>query len=508
MRLEALGHASFIVRAGDATLLFDPLLFDPHHEGLYAVYPPRVVDLSALPEVDALVISHAHADHLDPDSLAFFPRDLPVIAADDPLVRGCLEGLGFQQIITAQNLVPIQIGTATIIPTPAAQGAREHGFLIQEQGRTLWHLVDTFPEPASVAAVLAEYPKIDLLIAPWQPLQDAALSAGDPIAFPYDMYARLLMTIAQIQPGILVPGACGFVAIGDAAFTNHLIFPVTRARFIEDIKRAVPTLSNAVLVMDPGDSFTYQPGLTSVETGLLPYCRSARADYDWRALAFRPFELGYPVKETRGEVFSRAECGAAVGLFFEKTLLDTIAEQRQYFAWHHKWRVVRQYEVVFAGGDRELYTLDFRQEPPSVTHGATPLATAHTLLPASLLVGLVAGSISWDYAILSAEMRRHDHTYLACEDGLRRPAPGLLFEPMTILFGTREAAEYAMAAQLERVHQEWAEASLVMPDPEVSAMAERSPHRVLDPAAVLADVLEQLGNPRAPESFVRGLEEH
>lgn len=507
MRLEALGHASFIVRAGDAILCFDPLLFDPHHEGLYEVYPPRNLDLGALPALDALVISHAHADHLDPDSLAFFARDLPVIAADDPLLRGCLEGLGFENIIVARNFEPITIGNAVLIPTPAAPGAREHGFIVHDGERTLWHLVDTIPEPGSIAAVLSRYPEIDVLIAPWQPLQDAALSAGEPIVFPYEMYGRLLTNIAQIAPRVLVPGACGFRAVGAAAFTNHLIFPVTRQRFVSDVARVVPQLQDAVLVMEPGDSFTFQPGLTSVESGILPFCHIERGSYDWRALAFRPFELGFPVLEHRGAAFSKAECAEAAGVFLQKTLLEAIAEQRQYFTWHHKWQVVRQYEVVFAEGEREFWTLDFRSDPPTVSQGASALATAHTLLPASLLVGLVAGTISWDYAILSAELRRYDHSYLATESGLRRPAPGLLFEPMTLLFGTSDAAEFALAQQLERVHQEWEEAAAehactLASDAAVDA------RKVLDPATILVDVLEQLGSPKLPESFVRGMEEH
>ncbi|HEX2735450.1 MAG TPA: MBL fold metallo-hydrolase [Polyangiaceae bacterium] len=508
MRLEALGHASFVVRAANATLCFDPLLFDPHHEGLYEVYPPRSIDLGELPKLDALIISHGHADHMDPDSLAFFPRELPVITVDDPLVIGCLEGLGFENVIVAQNLVPIEIGEAKLVPTPAAPGAREHGFIVQDEQRTLWHLVDTIPDPGSIAAVLEQYPAIDVLIAPWQPLQDAALSAGEPLVFPFEMYGRLLANIAQIAPKILVPGACGFRAVGAPAFTNHLIFPVTRARFLEDIARVVPKLREATLVLEPGDSFTFQSGLTSVESGILPYCRSDRQAYDWQELAFRPFELGFPTRETRGAAFSRAECFDAVALFMQQTLLETIQEQRQYFAWHHKWQVVRQYEVVFAQNEREYWTLDFRSNPPSVTHGPSALALAHTVLPASLLIGLVAGTISWDYAILSAELRRHDHSYLASENGLQRPTPGLVFEPLTILFGTREAAEFALAEQLERVHREWEQAEAEYAATQASNEVMFTSRKILDPATVLVDVLEQLGGPKPSERSTLGTEEY
>jgi len=482
LRIEALGHASFIVRTDQATVLFDPLLFGLHHEGLYDLYPPRTLDIGQLPPIDALVVSHGHPDHLDPDSLAAFPRHLPIFAVDDPLVIGSLQGLGFEQILVVETFVPIQIGDLTIVPTPAASGAHEHGFVLHDETTTVWHMVDTVPEPQGIASVLQRYPSIDALIAPWQPLLDVALSAGDAIAFPDEAYGRLLANIAQIEPKVLVLGACGFRAVGSASFTNHLIFPVTRARFLHDIAEVVPALARATLVLESGDAWTVDAGTEAVERGRLLYCRCDRDAYDWQTLAFRPFELGFPVQERRGHGFTRAECHAAIDLFFTKTLVEAIAAQQRFFSWHHKWQVIRQYEIAFHGHERSFWTFDFRSDAVIVTNEPCPLACAHTLMSASLLIGLVAGTISWDYAVLSAELRRYDRTYLAHPSGLRRPPPGLLFDPLIAVLATRDATEYFMARQIERVLVDW------------NAAEPKS----LDTSTIVADVFANVGEHREP----------
>lgn len=449
MRLEFLGHASLALRSGEVCVLFDPLLFGVHHEGLYDIYPPRRLDLAALPPIDAVVLSHAHRDHFDPESIARLHSATPILAAADPLLLGCLAGLGFTQVQPLADWAPITAGAATITPTPAADGAVEHGFVVQEQGRTVWHLVDTFPSSGTIAEVKRRFGPIDVLIAPWQPLQDATFPSGVPVHFPHDMYRAALCNILQIAPRALVPGACGFRALGPAAWTNHLIFPVTRPRFLADIAAAAPALAEHTLVMEPGDALALAPGVLSRERGLVDYCACDRDAYRWEELAFRPFELGAPVVEPRGNAFARAHCFEAVADFFV-ALGRAIGDDPEGYVWHRRWRAIRQYEVVFAGGEREFWVANFGAEQ-IVRPGRSPLATAHTILPASLLIGLVAGTISWDYAVLSGELRQHDHTYRVDDAGLHTPAGRRPADPLALMLGSREAEEHHLSLYVERL---------------------------------------------------------
>jgi len=81
--LAWLGQAGFAVRAGDRRLLIDPYLSD-HLARKYAgkefshirLMPPPV-DASALRDLDFVLCSHRHGDHMDPDSLPILARNNP-----------------------------------------------------------------------------------------------------------------------------------------------------------------------------------------------------------------------------------------------------------------------------------------------------------------------------------------------------------------------------------------------------------------------------------------------
>jgi L-ascorbate metabolism protein UlaG (beta-lactamase superfamily) len=68
------GHASWVLRIGGLTVLTDPV-WSRRIPGTPARVTPVGVPWSALPPVDAVVISHNHYDHLDAPTLKRLPRD-------------------------------------------------------------------------------------------------------------------------------------------------------------------------------------------------------------------------------------------------------------------------------------------------------------------------------------------------------------------------------------------------------------------------------------------------
>ncbi|HLU44168.1 MAG TPA: MBL fold metallo-hydrolase [Natronosporangium sp.] len=72
------GHATFILRLGGLIILTDPV-FSRRIPGVLPRVSPVGVPWSALPRVDAVVISHNHYDHLDAPTLRRLPRDTPVL---------------------------------------------------------------------------------------------------------------------------------------------------------------------------------------------------------------------------------------------------------------------------------------------------------------------------------------------------------------------------------------------------------------------------------------------
>ncbi|MFY1679488.1 MULTISPECIES: MBL fold metallo-hydrolase [unclassified Streptomyces] len=71
------GHASWVLRIGGLTVLTDPV-WSRRVLGTPARITPIGVAWSALPPVDAVVVSHNHYDHLDAPTLRRLPRDTPL----------------------------------------------------------------------------------------------------------------------------------------------------------------------------------------------------------------------------------------------------------------------------------------------------------------------------------------------------------------------------------------------------------------------------------------------
>src|SRR5687768_3701429 len=99
MKITYIGHATLLLELGGVTLLTDPN-FDAAlgafalGSRLRRVSPPGVA-LGALPRLDAVLVTHAHLDHLSLASLRALPAEVPVFAP--PTVAAWLVAKGFAQ---------------------------------------------------------------------------------------------------------------------------------------------------------------------------------------------------------------------------------------------------------------------------------------------------------------------------------------------------------------------------------------------------------------------------
>src|SRR4051812_9615202 len=92
MRVTYIGHATLLVEIGKRRLLTDPNFDDTLGRFLPRVSQPGIA-LGNLPKLDAILLTHAHADHLSFPSLSQLPRDIPLFAP--PAVAAWLIRLGF-----------------------------------------------------------------------------------------------------------------------------------------------------------------------------------------------------------------------------------------------------------------------------------------------------------------------------------------------------------------------------------------------------------------------------
>jgi L-ascorbate metabolism protein UlaG (beta-lactamase superfamily) len=76
-RLTWIGHSSFLGWASGVRFLVDPI-FSSRAGWLYRRHAAPGLTLADLPAVDALLVTHAHYDHLDAASVDALPRTVPV----------------------------------------------------------------------------------------------------------------------------------------------------------------------------------------------------------------------------------------------------------------------------------------------------------------------------------------------------------------------------------------------------------------------------------------------
>lgn len=101
-----IGHATLLIEIGEKRLLTDPNFDLSLGKILPRVSAPGIA-LDALPKLDAILVTHAHADHLSFDSLDALPADVPLFAP--PAVTKWLRGQGYK------HAVPLAPGDATTL---------------------------------------------------------------------------------------------------------------------------------------------------------------------------------------------------------------------------------------------------------------------------------------------------------------------------------------------------------------------------------------------------------
>lgn len=154
--LTYVGHSTLLLELDGARLLTDPVL-GPGIGHIRRTAPAPVLD--DLAPLDAVLVSHAHHDHLDPASLRKVVRECPVIAP-----RGCgtiLRRSGVREIIEMDAGDRISVGGVGVEAVPALHDGRRYpvgrrlaalGFLFDASVRVYFAGdTDIFPEMSALA---------------------------------------------------------------------------------------------------------------------------------------------------------------------------------------------------------------------------------------------------------------------------------------------------------------------------------------------------------------------
>jgi len=141
LRITYVGHATVQLEADGARLLTDPVL-RPRMAHLRRLVPAPAIE--TLDRPDAVLISHAHFDHLDLASLRLL-RACPVVAP-----RGCgrlLRSAGVKEVIEMRPGEHVRVGGAEVTAARMDHDGRRHplsrareslAYLIDSAGRSLF----------------------------------------------------------------------------------------------------------------------------------------------------------------------------------------------------------------------------------------------------------------------------------------------------------------------------------------------------------------------------------
>lgn len=252
LRLTWGGHATVLVELDGVRVVTDPVL------------RPRVIHLRRqvpepgpefVREIDAILVSHLHFDHLDLPTLKRFNPDVKVIVPDG--AARLIRKAGFREVIGLQQGEGTEVGAVTVLAVPADHDGRRHpfglevdpvGFVI-EGSRRLFFAGDTdlHPRLSELAGTLEV---ATLPIWGW----------GHKLG-PGHMDPRgAAIAAATLRPKLTVPIHWGtYFPIGMKGVRGALLEKPARA-FEKQMSEIAPDLE--VRVLNPGETLL-RPGPTA-----------------------------------------------------------------------------------------------------------------------------------------------------------------------------------------------------------------------------------------------------
>lgn len=451
MQIHMIGHASIFVETQDCKILMDPVLWDPHAEGIEDVCPKREVIHQLLPEFDLLIISHQHLDHFDIRSLAYLPKTVDVLIPNDKLIETCLRKLGYSNIYHLSDFSEVKLGSTSLLATRSENRVPEYGIVFADESGVCWNQVDTVVSLDTIRFVKSRYPQVDFLLATWQPMLEINYQTNQSLSFPYSEYNKLLEKISLIQPKAIAPGANGFKFVNGSSWLNQVVFPVTREQFCKDVRMVYPEIGENVFAFDPGDILAFKNGEFSHLKEMCQFVKKVEDDRD--TLDFSPINVGSNLIDDNPDKYNLDEMREVINEEICVNLPKFIIEKKDsLFIEHCRWQVIYQLEIVFPDSSSQWF-FDFSQEDIQVQAGRNPLANFYTSMAASSLYGILQRIKGWDYAYMGGNYRSFKKIYMVTKYGIIKPEGFPIEDPVGLKFPSKEIFEEVRYREIEKYVQ-------------------------------------------------------
>lgn len=141
MILRALGQSGYRIRTAGCDLLLDPYLSDSVNR---VAGRPRLLPIPIDPATfscDAVICTHDHLDHLDPDTVTRLPREQLFITTLGGKEK--LRSLGRENVIALKEGESVSVGDVSLTAVFAAHTVEAFGLILRAEGKTLYFSGDT-----------------------------------------------------------------------------------------------------------------------------------------------------------------------------------------------------------------------------------------------------------------------------------------------------------------------------------------------------------------------------
>ena len=110
-KINLICNAGMLIEWRGKKLLTDPWIEGPAIFGSWTQYPPYDIKVSQLPKIDAIWISHGHSDHLHPNTLMKFDKNIPVFVPKvyDDRLGTIVKKLGFKDVFSMPSFQSFNI---------------------------------------------------------------------------------------------------------------------------------------------------------------------------------------------------------------------------------------------------------------------------------------------------------------------------------------------------------------------------------------------------------------
>ena len=110
-KISLISNACLLVEWKGKNLLTDPWIEGPAIFGSWTQYPPNEIKVDQLPKIDAIWISHEHSDHLHPNTLSKFDKNIPVYVPkiQDNRLDKIVKKIGFKDVISMPSFESFNI---------------------------------------------------------------------------------------------------------------------------------------------------------------------------------------------------------------------------------------------------------------------------------------------------------------------------------------------------------------------------------------------------------------